>query len=71
MNMAIVYTEAQRQALLLAYTSGVTSVSYEGKSTQFRNMAELKQLLDEVSSYLDGRKRRRRFLTTTRGCKGL
>lgn len=65
------YTETMRTALLKAYTSGVTRVAYDGKSTDFRSLAELKQLLDEVSAELDNRKRRRRFLARTRGDKGL
>jgi len=65
------YTEAQRAALEKAYMSGVTEVEYDGRRTRFRTLAELKQLLDEVSAELDGDTRRRRFLTKTNSDKGL
>lgn len=65
------FTEAQRAALERAYVSGATSVSYDGKSVSYRNLAELKQVLDEVTNALEGRKRRRQYFARTMGHKGL
>lgn len=65
------YSETQRVALEKAYLSGVTDVEYDGRRTKFRSLAELKQLLDEVTTRLDGQTRRTHFLVTTPGDKGL
>lgn len=48
------FTLAQKQALENAIAAGVTSVSYEGKSTTFRSFAEMRQLLAEMNAQLSG-----------------
>ncbi len=48
------YTLAQKQALENAIAAGVTSVSYEGKSTTFRSLAEMRQLLAEMTAQIAG-----------------
>lgn len=46
------YTTAQRDALRQAIASGVLRISYEGKSVEYRSMAELKSALSEVEAGL-------------------
>lgn len=46
------YTIAQRDALKQAIVSGVLSISYDGKSVNYRSMAELKIALAEVEQGL-------------------
>ncbi len=42
------FTQAQLDALESAIASGVTSVSYEGKSTSFRSLDEMLRLRDAI-----------------------
>lgn len=42
------YTPSQRDALKLAIASGVLRLSYDGKTVEYRSMAELKTALNEV-----------------------
>ncbi|MGE0108257.1 MAG: phage head-tail joining protein [Bdellovibrionales bacterium] len=46
------YTTTQRDALKAAIASGVLSLSYDGKTVQYRTMAELKAALAEVEQGL-------------------
>ena len=46
------YTTAQRDALRQAIASGVLRLSYDGKSVEYRSMAELKAALTEVEQGL-------------------
>lgn len=46
------YTTAQRDALRQAIASGVLRISYDGKSVEYRSMAELKTALNEVEAAL-------------------
>ena len=46
------YTTTQRDALKQAIASGVLSISYDGKTVQYRSMAELKSALAEVEQGL-------------------
>ena len=46
------YTATQRDALKQAIASGVLSLSYDGKSVNYRSMAELKSALAEVEQGL-------------------
>jgi hypothetical protein len=43
------YTEAQRAALQEAIAGGVLRVSYDGKSVEYRSMAELREALAAVN----------------------
>lgn len=65
------YTQSQLDALRASYAAGVTRVSYDGKSTEFRSLTEMRQIIDEISAAIEGVRRRRRFLTRTSGDKGL
>ena len=46
------YTTAQRDALKKAIASGVLRLSYDGKSVEYRSMADLKSALNEVEAAL-------------------
>jgi hypothetical protein len=46
------YTLTQRDALKQAIASGVLRISYDGKTVEYRSMAELKQALNEVEKAL-------------------
>lgn len=46
------YTETQRAALQEAIASGVLRVSYDGKTVEYRSMAELREALSEVNREL-------------------
>ncbi len=46
------YTISQRDALKQAIASGVLRISYDGKSVEYRSMAELKSALAEVEQCL-------------------
>ncbi len=65
------YTQAQLAALQSAYAAGTVRVSYGDKSVEYRDLNELKRVIEEISASLNGVKTRRRWLTTTRGDKGL
>ena len=44
------YTEEQVRALREALTSGVLTVSYDGKSVTYRSVEEIKQALAEIEN---------------------
>ena len=44
------YTEEQVQALREALTSGVLTVSYDGKSVTYRSVDEIKTALTEIEN---------------------
>ncbi len=46
------YTTAQRDALRQAIVSGVLRLSYDGRTVEYRSMAELKSALNEVETAL-------------------
>jgi len=47
------YTEAHRDALLEAIASGVLRVSYDGRTVEYRSLADLRSALREVEAALD------------------
>ena len=47
------YTESHRDALLEAIASGVLRVTYDGRTTEFRSLADLRSALREVEAALD------------------
>jgi hypothetical protein len=53
------YTESQRAALQEAIASGVLRVSYDGKTVEYRSLAELREALAEVERNLSGQEMRR------------
>ena len=46
------YTTEQRDALKRAIVSGVLRLSYDGKTVEYRSMADLKAALNEVEAAL-------------------
>ena len=46
------YTISQRDALRAAIASGVLRLSYDGKTVEYRSMADLKSALNDVEAAL-------------------
>lgn len=46
------FTQTQLDALREAYASGVTEVSYDGKTVKYRTLAELAQVIATVEASL-------------------
>lgn len=46
------YTQAQLDAIKLAYASGVTRVSYDGKTTEYRSLSEMRQIITTIEADL-------------------
>jgi hypothetical protein len=46
----VTYTTAQLTALKEAYASGVTEVTYDGKTIKYRSLAELAQAIATVQA---------------------
>jgi len=61
------YTEAQLEALQRALASGVTRVSYEGRSTEYRSLADLRSAIAEIKAELAGRRVRQVRFSTAKG----
>lgn len=59
------YTTAQRDALANAIATGVTNVSYEGKNVTYRDLNEMRLLLDIINRDLNGTPAKRRFTPNT------
>ncbi len=60
------FTLADKQSLETAIAAGVMSCSYEGKSTTFRSLTEMRQILAQISAQLDGRRPTRQMRIVTR-----
>jgi roadblock/LC7 domain-containing protein len=64
------YTEEQRDALRRALASGERRVSYDGKTVEYRSVAELKEALAEVEAALtqaEGKRVRQIRINTNKG----
>ena len=48
------YTQAQLDALCEAYASGVTKVTYEGKTVEYRSLADLSRAIATITAALEG-----------------
>ena len=46
------YTEAQRDALKAALASGVRTVTYDGTTTTYRDLDEVRSILGEINAEL-------------------
>lgn len=46
--MATVYTEQHLIAIKEAYGSGITRVTYDGKTSEYRSLAEMKQIIATI-----------------------
>lgn len=51
------YTQAQLDALDNAINTGARSISYDGKSTTFRNLEEMQALRSRMADFLAGTSR--------------
>ena len=51
------FTEAQRDALREAIASGVLRVSYDGRTVEYRSLADLRAALRDVEAALDPARR--------------
>lgn len=54
------FTQQQLDAIKRAYASGVTRVSYEGKTTEYRSLAEMREIIATIEADLaaqSGKKR--------------
>jgi hypothetical protein len=47
------FTQAHLQAIKEAYASGITRVSYDGKTTEYRSLAEMKQIISTIEAELE------------------
>lgn len=57
----------RRKKLVNAYTSGVASISHNGKTTTFRSMADIKSAIDAIDAELGIKKTRIIKTVTHRG----
>lgn len=46
------YTQAQLVAIKQAYASGITRVSYDGKTTEYRSLAEMREIIATIEASL-------------------
>lgn len=46
------FTQSQLDAIRRAYASGVTSVMYDGKRTEYRSLAEMRVIISEIETDL-------------------
>lgn len=46
------HTEAELIAIRKAYASGITRVSYDGKTTEYRSLAEMERIIARIESSL-------------------
>ena len=46
------FTQDQLDAIRLAYVSGVTRVSYDGKTTEYRSLDEMRQIIATIEADL-------------------
>jgi len=65
------YTAAQLAALKAQLAAGITSAAYGDKRTEFRSLAELRELIAIIERDLAGTERVRQFRVTTASDRGL
>ena len=59
------YTEAHRDALREAIASGALRISYDGRSVEYRSLADLRAALRDVEAALDPSRRTVRQIRIT------
>jgi hypothetical protein len=69
--LAVPFTQAQIDALTNVIASGVNSAGYGDKRTDFRSLAELRQILDDMQTQVTGATRIRQIRMTSPSDKGL
>lgn len=60
-------TQSQLDAIRAAYYKGVQSVTYKGRTVEYRSLAEMKRIIDELERELGTSKPNTIALTTDRG----
>jgi hypothetical protein len=65
------YTQAQIDALATLIASGVNSAGYGDKRTEFRSLADLRQILNDMTDQLNGTTRIRQIRVVSPPDKGL
>lgn len=58
------WTEQELTALETAYKSGIKRVQFKDRSTEYRDLNELKQVLEEARKSLSNQKRKPHFYTS-------
>lgn len=53
------FTQNQLDAIRMAYVSGVTRVSYDGKTTEYRSLDEMRQIIATIEADLAAKAGRR------------
>lgn len=46
------FTQAQLDAIKEAFASGITRVSYDGKTTEYRSLGEMRQIIGAIEASL-------------------
>lgn len=62
------YTQGELDALKSAYASGVTEMSYQGRTVKYRSLDEMSRIISAMDQELNGSttKRTRRILLASR-----
>lgn len=60
-------TQTELDAIKSAYYTGVQEVTYKGRTTKFRSLAEMKRIIDELERELGTSKPKTISLQTDRG----
>lgn len=62
------FTQSQLDALKAAYASGTTRVTYEGKTIEYRSLAEMEKVMAKIEAEVVGveKTRVRRVLLSSR-----
>lgn len=58
------WTEQDLKALEAAYKSGVSKVQFKDRSTEYRDLSEIKQILEEARRELSSNKRKPHFYSS-------
>ena len=65
------YTQAQLDALINVISSGVNSSGYGDKRVDFRSLAELREIMNDMQTQLSGSSRLRQIRIVSPSEKGL
>jgi hypothetical protein len=59
MSGTVTFTQAQLDALVAAYASGVLTYEYDGKRITYHSRKEMKAIIDDITTKLRGTRRQR------------
>jgi hypothetical protein len=65
------FSQAQLDSLTQLIASGVNSAGYGDKRTEFRSLSDLRQILNDIETQLNGGKRTRQIRMYSPADKGL